>query len=1500
MRKFLLRTMLSFSVLLAASATVSAQMAVKSGVATPQARTMTTAQVGPIDDAMPRTKSNGSSYLLPVAASSNSSVAGLLSPQPSVKEQIRQATGGITMIGNVLFSDPLEGQTTGSARLGIYEFMSDGSSWNPLVAGAPACNSAVAVNGVYYNFYTEVGAILTRYYVKKYSLETWDELGQTTITNAKLPRALCTNGTTVYGCFYNGQTGDASGFEFGVLDLTSYTHTVICALPRNWNACAYGNDGFIYAIDMGGDLLKVTPTTGDIERIGATGKVPKYISSACIEQKSGRMFWTLSPEDLRGYLCEVNLTTGAATVIHNFKYNEEVGGLYIPFLAYDKAPAAVTNLTTSFIDGSLSGQVKFKCPTTLFDGTATTGALKYTILANDKELATGDCAFGQEMSVDVTVASSNNYTITVIVTNDAGNSPKTKTSLFIGKDRPQTPNVSLTYSGGKMHVSWNKVTESVNGGYMDPANVKYNVYRYPDGASVAKSITDTIVEDAVSEPDTYTLYYYTVMAICDGTYSAIGESNYIGLGSVKAPYKETFDNVSSMDYVTIIDANNDGRTWQYDAANKCARMMYSLTLDMDDWIVTPPLYLEKGKAYTFSSDFRNYDATKYPEKAEVKMGRQPTAAAMTTTLVETTTFTGKEWTTVSSYIIPDETGIYYIGLHSQSVRNSSFYIYADNISVVEIESTVPAAPELEVVPDNGGGLSAVVKGKAPATTLSGSALASITKLEIKRDGEIVKTYTDLTPGADFSFNETGLTQGEHTWSAVCYNAMGAGKPVEVKSYIGVDRPAAVTDVVMTETSPGKVHISWTAPTLDASGKPLGNNPITYVVAKGSNILAQGLTTTSFDYTVNTTGQDFFQPIIYAYNATGLSAGTYAPFFAVGTPFRIPYIESFPGGDAPSYLLGVFRVNGGQPNWGLCYDGYMNINSADNDNGYMSAKFAAVDDASMIFTGKIDLTTAANPAVSVYTYNINNGTNDNLNELDIVVREANTTDWISVKKGTIHEICNGDTSVWRSVKTSLRDYKGKVVQIGIQGTCKGYAWFLVDRIVLSDELTNNLGLTAIDAPQTSKPNVPFTIQAKVENLGANIVSDYTVEFYRTNDAVPFYSVKGTSVAPGASKTFSTTSQLGFADEDAEGEYYAVVKYAADENADDNTSSRIKVRRIYSEKTSPTALTATGASGEATLTWTAPDVSNTGGNIDDNCESYKSWDYTGAGNWIFLDRDLGPRGGFQTLEIPDNPQKSKGSFFVFEQDGVTFNSSFAAHSGKKFFASIFNIDASTVDDWLISPILDESEQTIKFWAKSYSSTYPEVMEILYSTTDADPSHFTSVQKVSAVPGDWTEYAFTVPAGAKFFAVRNNGGDKFMLMLDDFTFKAGKDVPVGYNVYRDGVKITASPVAATTFKDTNVAEGDHRYDVTAVYVNGEESAPASCTINVSTVSTLPVGVTITAGRGYIDIFGAEGKNVIIFNAHGIEVTNVVPSGDMRIQAESGIYMVRVDKGYVKVMVK
>lgn len=1420
----------------------------------------------------------------------------------SVNSTMRQATGNVEIYGNVIYSDKPEGSDK-NAHLGIWKINEAGNFSEVYPTSLGGCYSAVCVDGVYHNYYVQSILGLTLPYYKAYDINTWEQVATpvTSVTAANIPYSLCTDGTNVYGQFHPSTTS----WVLGKMDLNTNTYTAIGSCDAQFQAMAYGNDNFIYAITYAGDLYKISPADASATLIGATGVVPKYITGATVDKKSGRMFWTVSPADESGNLYEVNLTTGAATKLCSFEYNDEVAGIFIPFLADDKAPAAVTDLTPTFTNGSLSGTVAFKCPTTLYDGTAASGNITYKVLANGEQVATGSCAYGQQVTANVTVAQAGNYAIAVVLNNDKGDSPKTQTKLFIGKDTPKPTTVTIAYNNGKFNVNWTAATQTVNGGYMDLSKINYTVTRYPDATVVAQATTATSLEDPVAAPSSFTSYYYTVVVNCDGVSSAVAKSNTVGLGAYLPPYDETFETAASAADYTIIDVNNDGKTWAYSSSDKAMRATYHASNAMDDWMITPAFQLEAGKTYRFSFDTRNHSASAYPEILEVMMGNNNSVEAMTKTVIPETTLNGKVWITFEEFITPTESGTYYFGFHGKSAKNM-FYLFVDNISIsAPMDGGSPnMATDLTATADATGALKAVVKGKAPTTTLNGGNLASITKIDIARDGTLVKTLTGVAPGAEFTFNDDAVpTNGDHTWSITCSNDKGAGRTANVSGFVGFDAPSPVTNITTTETSTGKVHITWEAPTTDINGKPLTGQTIKYKLVKASataTVYAEEVTGTSFDYTVVEAGQEFFQVGVFAITDGGTSTGVAGPFLCVGFPYTLPYYESFEG-KAANHVLGIQTINGASATWALQADGDLGINSVDNDGGYISCKTSTLDQCSMLFSGKIDLTSSENPAFSFYTYNITDGTNPDINELDVKIREVGQTDWTVLKHGTVNDLCGGDTSVWKPIKVSLIAYKGKQVQVGVATTCKHYVYTFLDKMEIKEDLAHNLGIAEVSAPEFVKPNDEFAVSVDVENRGANTESNYTVEFYRDGASTPFKTINGVSIAPGAIATYNVGQTLTFNDGDAQAKYHAVINFAGDEYQNDNTSSQITVNRKYSDKPNPTNLTATRSGGDVNLAWTAPAAATQrfASSQTETCEDFTSWAYENVGEWTFIDGDQAEIGGFQNIDLPNNPLKSKRAFFVFDNTDEAFNGSFDAHSGTKYLAAMFRYDDGTTDDWAISPILSGNAQTISLWARSYSASYPEKMELLYSTTGKATTDFTSVQTIASVPATWTEYTFEVPAGAKYFAIRSCATGSFLLMVDDITFESTPDVVVGYNVYRDNVKINSEmlPATQTTYKDASIG-GDHVYHVTALYASGAESAPTNGAH--SGVQAIENGVTIEAGNGFIAIAGAEGKLVAIIDMKGAMLFNGVADNEVRIEVAPGVYMVRVANGTVKVIVK
>ena len=73
-------------------------------------------------------------------------------------------------------------------------------------------------------------------------------------------------------------------------------------------------------------------------------------------------------------------------------------------------------------------------------------------------------------------------------------------------------------------------------------------------------------------------------------------------------------------------------------------------------------------------------------------------------------------------------------------------------------------------------------------------MTSITKIEVLRDDQLVKTFENPAIGEQLSFTDEGMSNGFHTWRVVPSNEKGEGTEAEVKAYVGIDQFGPVTNL----------------------------------------------------------------------------------------------------------------------------------------------------------------------------------------------------------------------------------------------------------------------------------------------------------------------------------------------------------------------------------------------------------------------------------------------------------------------------------------------------------------------------------------------------------------------------------------------------------------------------------------------------------------------------------------------------------------------------------
>ena len=956
----------------------------------------------------------------------------------------------INLIGSVCYADWMGA----ASNRGMYKIpKSPEADFEKIAVGPAASYGGAEVDGIYYAcWYTSVfGSEI--FVLESYYADSWEQAAPAdkTISYTLLASDVSVDPVSgkVYGCFYNDQ---GNGFVFGYVDYPTRTRTAIRALEGGiqgaWNAVACDTDGSIYAIDMTGDLLSVDKETGATTRIGATGYVPRYMSSATIDPDSGRMFWTLSNDDTKG-LIEIDKTTGAGTLMTNFSANEQVNGIYVSKQKFDdKAPKPVKNVSVDFPKNSMTGNILFTSPSTLFDGSEAMGEIDYTITVDGVEVAAGKTLYGQSNSVPVTVGSSGEKTFTVTVANSAGESPRRHATGYTGYYRPAAPeNIQLSINDDdNMVVAWDPVVLDFTGDLISEGEVRYTVTRYPDGEVVAEGISETSVIDDFEPAPELTVHHYLVEATYFDAKSAPGKSPYFRSGRIYPPYLETFDTAESLLPFTVLDENNDDDPWYWDETHKCiVSKNSSRWRAIDDWAITPPIAMEANKQYKLSFDYKQRKDIYGPQTLEIKWGNAPTVDGMTVTIMPAREISNGEWETYETYITAPMDGTFYIGFHDISAADMDV-LYIDNISIsAPVSTSAPAAVgNLTATAAADGGLSATVEFTAPDKCVNGDELTAIEKIEIRRNGETVKTIETPEPASAQSFVDEVSASGIYTYEVVAFNAAGEGESVEKSVFIGVNRPAAVTGIEVSEDAAGNVTLTWPQIDKDADGLDINPALVRYDVFEYENgnatKIADGITENTLTYkAAEGDTQRMLRYSVVALTDGGRAFESFTSFIPVGKAYE-SFAESFAGG-TPTYAWAMNFTGAAQ--WDVIGDNALGgVTSQDGDNGFLVMTAASPGIYDEVRSGKIKVP-ANDPALSLYFFYIDD---KDVNRLEVdVTCEGETTQIGDITFST----AGGQVNHWVEIRLPLEEFAGKEITLSLKATAIACNMVLLDNISVKE-------------------------------------------------------------------------------------------------------------------------------------------------------------------------------------------------------------------------------------------------------------------------------------------------------------------------------------------------------------------------------------------------------------------------------------------------------------------
>ncbi len=1326
-------------------------------------------------------------------------------------------------------------------------------------------------------------------YLNTFNPETMEQTGSTELEETTfIATETATNSSTgvTYGQFFNSE---ASGYVFGTVDYATMTRRDFGTSDKAYVALGVTKDNVLYGVAEDGNLYKISTTDGTETLIGNTGVVVsdanggRYGQSGEIDQKTGVFYWAAKDAFKQSALYTVDLTTGAATKVADFPGQETIYGLTIPAPeAEDGAPEAITDLEVLFDNGSTTGYVGFTAPTKTMDGTALTGTLNYTIVAGTDTLKTGTVAPGGTVEAEVTVPEGLT-TFNVTTSNEVGPSPVAKSKVYVGFDEPkpvQDLKLGIDPETGVATLTWAAATEGLHGGYL--GDVTYNITRYPDSTVVATNhvgttFTETLPADKPMQP-----YFYGVKAVNTKIQSTESTSNKGMFGAAMVPpYTEAFDSEKSFSLYTIIDNNNDGKSWEFyeKGDEKSASYVYSRVNDGDDWLITPAIQFNGGKLYSVSFEACSY-GYRYNERVEVKWGNSPTVEGMTHTLLDSTDIISPTFNKYTREIASEKDQKVYIGFHAVSPKDE-FRLYLRNVSVYEgLSLSLPdSVKALTVKADPTGELKASGSFTTPSLTLAGDSLTTgLSRVDVVRgDGKQVATFEAPKMDSTLTFTDDEALQGFNTYNVNVWSTEGEGRSVSAKVYVGIDTPKNPATPKLTDQTTS-VRMDWKATgTVGANGGVVKPEEAWYeIFSVGQNSegtyaqqLAKVEKGTSYDIPYKTNEGDQ-QAVVFglaAATSAGMSGVTTSEPIIVGKPYALPVTENVAGSKVSIFWWGNTTGNSGF--------GLTNEMASDNDGGSFKLNIAAPRETAWLNTGKIFLNGAANPQVRFSHYA------DPLSDIRLVVevqKPDGTVD--SLSTFDYGQLTENDANEWRKASVSLKDYASlPYVMVRFRADIGGKAYNLyLDDINVSNVFANDLQ-TSIKAPAQLRKGNKGKVTVSVKNNGENAARNYTVRLLADGQEVAAQQATETLEAM-KSTTFSFDYEPSLFNTTSKATLTAVADIANEGNADDNTASA-EVELVDPSQAKPAAVSAeTAETGGVTINWTAPATASM--EVTDDMESYTSWNVDDFGDWTSLyEGDKGGAGALYSSKAYPH-QGEKFAFVAFDPNSWTpevtaQNPSLVPHSGEKYLAAFYNYtekDGATTfydsNDWLISPALSGEAQTVSFWVNNVSNSgtdFPEEFEVLYSKGGMETTSFQPVGEPMVVSGgQWQKVEFALPEGATHFAIHHftNGEQSFVFMVDDVKYVSGNGSLKGYNVYCDGKLIGTAEATAVSFNDANSTDGQHTYAVTAVYAEGE-SMPATAQITLEGISQIESGAAQSA-----TVYSIDGKRAGKHLQRGVYIEN------------------------------
>lgn len=1437
-----------------------------------------------------------SQYIIPAVDVKKAS-----SNKNSYRTPLAVTESGATLFGNLIYHS----QWLDFSQAGYYSINTNTGEYTSVGTDELLAGAGTVVDGIAYVSYAEtyMGISVINISTIVYDVENGEiikiiDYGADDYSNNAVNMAYNYTDDMIYAITYNE---NGSLYRLSSFDRDTYTYTKIVDLPEEYDiyAMTFDPNGTLYMIFGDGSVKEVSHTTGEIIReIYNTGFKPLYMQSACWSPKDNKIIWAASNED-ESHILAVDVATNTTETLCTFNNSEEWVSLYTTdAIASDDAPQKPHLAVYLDSKGSLEGDILITAPSTTIAGnTLNADDLSLVIELNGEEIYNEEITPAQEIILPSEFKEGKNIVRTYAV-NSAGRGDDTFVKKYAGHDTPlPVTNLEVEINDeGLATLTWNAPTGGVNNGYVDLTALTYKIERLDE--VIATDITSTSYTDQL--PEGIGKYKWTVYAVYNDKKSEPTHSEEILFGDAFVlPYEQSFNHDGCIDYYTIVDNNNDNKTWSYDPSRSALKYTYHTNNQGDDYAITPPIRLTNEKMISIEINAYSY-TLQYSERIEITLGKSPNPAEHKA-IMSNTDITWNKPQTIRTLFSVEEEGIYYIGLHATS-NADQYYLLVTDIKVTE-SSNLDAPKAIENVtatPGANGALTAALIFTAPTESLKGETLTEDVIVTAYRNEEVIGTTT-CTPGGTGTIIDNNAINGINEYVLVTSNSAGNGDKYDIPLYVGIDIPSIVTNVKFTTAEDNMSSvITWEAPTTGMNGGYINTEELIYTIytqeANSYDITPIGETTDlSYEVTVEDTKLKEHYYYVSAKNIAGESY-TEGGHVVLGKPYNLPFVEQIEGTTIEHTPWFSINDEDSYASWGLT-PSVENYNLPETVTAPDGGMFVCYDSREYnnatcrLSMPKISLAGANAPTLYFSMYHYATAADDNELKISVTTND-NTYEEIFAKK--VNDI---DEYGWVEYQVSLDEYKDAAwIAMMFDANITPEGFVFIDYVIVENASENDVMVKSVNVPSNVVMGEEAEITASILNKGTNAAS-YEVTFFVGEEeltTVTGSDLANNEVAEHTAKFTPKAEHIGIVDVKA-----VVTMTGATDEVEANNEATAKLNVKQPEL--PVVIDLTGeGEGTVTLTWSAPIVSAEA--IVDDMEKYESWIIDNIGDYINVDGDQAETYLIDGSDFPQQGEPKAWQVWAPSEASITADL-WQPYSGNKCLVAWSTFTGSgPADDWLISPeIIGGTEMS--FYACVPTTQYgPESFEVLYSTTGTDISTFQLLEQSSKATEGWEQFTYSIPAGAKHFAIRYTSTDVFALLIDDLSYvpaaraARAEDLEIlGYNVYANGEKLNDELVTETQFSYVpEVCGGISKINVTVVYNEGESLYSNTFVydggIGIEDINEL--GVNVYGQDDFIKIENVAGRMVRVFTVDGRVVYNAkATDNDILIPANLGVYIVNID---------